>query len=255
MLNSHYAKTLLKNFCTQSSLSRAVVDRDLQAVEFHLAQGILPNSFVLSSVGFKCDREILDLFLKYCVPLSPIILQHTIRAGNIELADHLMDSGVQANKGCLISAARYGHKDLVKRLLFQGVEASSEALLAGVRSGNLEVVKLLAETGLYVPNAIMIEACKSHNTEIVKYLCSKGGPLSDECLNSALKCCRYATADFLLSEGIKPNLVALSIAIESGPVDLLSKLIDHGAEVSSTVKGLAGLSDKSEIKEYFNLTA
>ncbi|KAM0800737.1 ankyrin repeat-containing domain protein [Usnea florida] len=148
-------------------------------------------------------------------------------AGNTDLVNSLLDSGVDLNiredEGltALPAAASNAHLDMVKLLLDRGADVNihhGNALQAVARNGHLDIVKLLLDRGADVNiqdpfggNALQKAAYWGH-LDIVKLLLDRGADVNIQCEHHGN---------------------ALEAAVSYGYLDIIKQLLDHGADVNT----------------------
>ncbi|MCZ9954779.1 ankyrin repeat domain-containing protein [Brachyspira hyodysenteriae] len=103
--------------------------------------------------------------------------------GDFEMAELLIDSGVNDLNGALMSSSENGHLEVVKYLLDSGADVNAKyndtwhsktALMFASEKGHLEVVKYLIDKGADDLNIALTSAAKNGHSEVAEFLKSKG---------------------------------------------------------------------------------
>ena len=162
----------------------------------------------------------------------------------------------------LMLACRHGHLEMIMLLIENGADVdfltssfpARSALMLAVEKRKLDVVKLLVHIGAQVMDATkgrrecaLTIACEQGDLEIVKALLPKG-PNSVNLIMSAEKwpvtnlCNQYGSIDYVKSP--------VSIAARKGHLELLSWLLNKGAEVPANSLLLAIYERNNSIANY-----
>ncbi|MCZ9923664.1 ankyrin repeat domain-containing protein [Brachyspira hyodysenteriae] len=150
--------------------------------------------------------------VNYVECIYELMLIYYSYIGDFEMAELLIDSGVNDLNRALMSASEKGHLEIVKLLIDSGANDLNGALMSASENGHLEVVKYLLDSGADVnakyndtwhsKTALMFASEKGH-LEVVKYLIDKGADDLNIALTSAAKNGHSEVAEFLKSKGAK----------------------------------------------------
>ena len=177
-------------------------------------------------------------------------LLETVKGGDMNAAEALLEQGADDINGMLKAAAYCGFPEIVKRAMERGATHVNDALVMAADSDHADVVKLLLAGGADV-NARNVFGCTAlvqgagTSTGMVKLLLAGGADVNEKdadgntALFSAVRADAIETARTLLEHGADVNAqnnadeTALFEAVRGGSIELTMLLLEHGADVKA----------------------
>jgi ankyrin repeat protein len=186
---------------SQTALTYAARNQDLESVQFLLKQGAAVTAGALEAAAAGKKSEIFFLMLRGTTPdlkvSAHLRLLISAAAGNVEVARTLIKGGVDLNardrEGWtpLIAAAGYGNVDMARLLIEAGADVnlreadgSRTPLMFAIENGHLAVTRLLLEKGAqanlsdYAGRTAMHRAAWKGNTGFVTILAQHGAEVN-----------------------------------------------------------------------------
>lgn len=172
--------------------------------------------------------------------LQEKIFLYTIRYGNIEEVEYLLDKGEELNSNAMSAAVRSGKAEVVKLLLDKGASVTSENFSAAIASDNFPIMKLLLDRGASITADDLWDAVDSNNgIKSIKLLLDSGASVTSEALTSAIFSGKVKIVKLFLEKLHKAPSWTVSIAAGSpilganSQVKMIELLLDKGAAVTS----------------------
>ena len=148
---------------TQEEMSRFLID---QSARYDITAAAKLGDIERVRELLEGDSSLANTVPDYCTYYNGVPLWEAVRAGQIEIAELLIEKGADpstpepgmAPKGRVLAAAVRGDIGFVRRLLDMGadpnggIESSGNAMSAAVNRENWETLKLMAEYGGEIPD-------------------------------------------------------------------------------------------------------
>ncbi|KAF8418426.1 ankyrin repeat-containing domain protein [Tirmania nivea] len=254
-------------------LLQAVREGQIDRVSLLLERGVNANAVVdnttaLNEATWSGDQEIVSLLLDRCTDVNMVVgcttaLITAAWGGHPGIVLLLLDRGVDVNMvvadtTALVVAAKEGNQDIASLLLNRGAHVdmvvhNTTALIAAVEKGqkNIGMVRLLLDRGADVNmvavghTTALIAAIEqpSRNTEMVRLLLDRGADAltNNMALMEAVNKGRLDVVSLLLDRGAEVNNTALMLATKECHRDIVSLLLSRGGSVNAVVHDTTAL--------------
>ena len=169
---------------------------------------------------FELKNEMEDYSLFYLM---------SCLAGNMELCQELIETGVKVNEISLNLACISGNKNLVEFLLSKQLIDSFWLLYYSSFSGNQNLVEFFAEKYEDEIKNVLPFVCRSGNKDILEYLLSKCDDFNmQKAFNLSCRSGNKYIVDLLVSKGADSWESAFPFACKSGNKEIVEFLISKG---------------------------
>ncbi|AFM23745.1 ankyrin repeat domain-containing protein [Desulfomonile tiedjei] len=238
----------------------------------------------LMSAAFQGNLELMKFLVDKGVDVrtknqkGDTALMSAVVRTNFEVLQFLIDRGVDVNAmnkygdTALMVAAARGRIEVVKLLIYKGADVNAMGrlgqtpLLKATEGNRLDIMKLLIDKGAQVKGNIgapvLIEAVRKNNLDLIKFLLNHGADVNAKDRRDQ-GVILNATVEIRIGGGADPDdatdggKTALMTAASAGNLELITFLIDQGADVyakdlyGGTVLMYAASQSNIEVLKFF----